>query len=396
MSMRCHFILLTPASYYDFFASTLNTTVGSNFNLKNIALPLGISFYTFQQIGFLVDSYTGKQEKSSFVEYALFVTFFPQLVAGPIVKYSEVIPQFRKETSCRIDWNNLSWGFIILSFGLAKKVLLADTLALGVNWYWSNLESASGLDTVFAMLMYTLEIYFDFSGYCDMAYGMALILNIELPINFNKPYIATSITDFWSRWHMTLTRFLREYIYIPLGGNRKGKLRTYLNVMIVFLVSGLWHGANWTFVLWGGMHGTAQVIERAFKKSLGKIPKIVTGVVTFLFVNLAWMLFRAPTITDACVAYTKFFEGSWTVSSNMLLNYYIVEFIPLQHTLFRSNPYLYSMITVIVIGLVFSFFFKPVIQKQGKIVPRLYVAGALFIWSVINLSVGGTFIYFNF
>lgn len=248
--------------YFDFFISNVNALFNQTFELKNVLLPLGISFFTFQQISYLVDSYRGETKDYGFVEYALFVSFFPQLIAGPIVLHSEVIPQFRNKEQRKFNHDNMAKGLYIFAVGLFKKVLIADTFAKAVNWGFSSYMNISSMDSFLVSLCYTFQLYFDFSGYCDMAVGIGNMFNIKLPNNFNSPYKATSITDFWSRWHMSLTRFLRQYVYIPLGGNRKGKVRTYINIMIVFLVSGIWHGANWTFIIWGIIHGAANCLNR--------------------------------------------------------------------------------------------------------------------------------------
>lgn len=220
--------------------------------LAQIVLPLGISFYTFQQLSYLVDVYRGETEVYSLLEYSLFVSFFAQLIAGPIALHDEVIPQLRRKIR-QIDWNWMADGMYAFSIGMAKKVLIADKLSGLVGVGYGDVATLSTTDAWIVMLAYTLQIYFDFSGYCDMAWGIGKLFHIELPINFYSPYRATSITEFWERWHITLTRFFRKYVYIPLGGNRKGKYRQYMNILIVFLLSGLWHGANWTFIFWGGV-----------------------------------------------------------------------------------------------------------------------------------------------
>ena len=239
--------------YYDFFLKNVNDIFNKSFELKNIALPLGISFFTFQQISYLVDSYKGEiRGEDSFDEYALFVSFFPQLIAGPIVLHSEMISQFKDKKKRHIIPENLAKGMYIFSLGLFKKVIIADTFGNAVLYGFESVAELSSMEALLVSMSYTFQIFFDFSGYCDMALGIGNMFNIELPQNFNSPYKATSITEFWNRWHMSLTRFLKTYIYIPLGGNRKGKLRTYINIMIVYFISGIWHGANWTFILWGG------------------------------------------------------------------------------------------------------------------------------------------------
>ena len=243
-------LLLFYYKYYDFFVSNINALFASDFALKHLLLPLGISFFTFQQISFVIDSYRGEVNKYSMLEYACFVTYFPQLIAGPIVTHDELVPQLLDQEKKQFNWDNFSRGLYIFALGLSKKVLLADTFGNAVNWGWSNLLSLNSPSAILVVLSYTIQIYFDFSGYCDMAIGIGRMMNIDLPLNFNSPYKAITIRDFWKRWHMTLTRFLTKYIYIPLGG-RGTMLKTCRNTMIVYLVSGLWHGANWTFILWG-------------------------------------------------------------------------------------------------------------------------------------------------
>ena len=308
--------------YFDFFISNINTAFKTDFVLRNITLPLGISFFTFQQISFIVDAYKGEAKGYSFLEYALFVTFFPQLVAGPIVLHRELVPQFRDKSKHRYSYDNLSKGIMMFARGLGKKILIADVFGTAVD---VALQKAAAIqigygaltrvEIIIVMLSYTFQIYFDFSGYSDMATGLGSMFNLDIPMNFNSPYKALSVADFWKRWHMTLTRFLTTYIYIPLGGNRKGKARTYLNIMIVFLVSGIWHGANWTFILWGILHGLAQCFNKltsgiykkiygwaencsgALSKVLCGLIKTVQWIVTFAFVNVAWLLFRSDNVT---------------------------------------------------------------------------------------------------
>ena len=218
--------------YFNFFMENVNVIFRTDYVFKEILMPLGISFFTFQQISYLVDSSRGETKNYSFVDYALFVSFFPQLVAGPIVFHDEILPQFKDSLRKKINQGNIAKGLWIISVGLAKKVLIADVIAKGVNYGFENTDLLSTADAWLVVLCYTLQIYFDFSGYCDMAIGIAKMFNIDLPLNFNSPYKATSVTDFWKRWHMTLTRFLTKYLYIPLGGNRKGFARTLCNILI--------------------------------------------------------------------------------------------------------------------------------------------------------------------
>ncbi|TVM17296.1 MBOAT family protein [Oceanidesulfovibrio indonesiensis] len=268
--------------------------------LLNFILPLGISFFTFQQIAFLIDCSRSQANEQRILPYSLFVSFFPQLIAGPIVHHKEMMPQFEARSRRSIQWENLSLGLFIFSMGLFKKVAIADTLAPWVNQGFAQPEQLSFVDAWATCFWYTFQLYFDFSGYSDMAIGAARMLNINLPINFNSPYKAYSIQDFWRRWHMTLSRWLRDYLYIPLGGNRRGPIRNYINLFLTFLLAGLWHGAAWTFVLWGAMHGVALVLHRFISRSNWlHLPRGLAVVFTFLFVAVAWVPFRAESLTSA-------------------------------------------------------------------------------------------------
>ena len=290
--------LLFYFKYCDFFIINIGKVLHRDFVTKGILLPLGISFFTFQQISYVVDTFNEETEGYSFLEYFVFVTFFPQLVAGPIVLHDEMIPQFRDSSKKEVIFDNFADGIVMFSLGLFKKLILADTFGRAVSWGFAYYYKATSSDLFLTMIAYSFQIYFDFSGYCDMAGGIAKMLNIDLPINFNSPYKSMSISDFWKRWHMTLTRFLTKYIYIPLGGNRKSEFRTYLNVLIVFLISGLWHGANWTFILWGGLHGVFMVIYRFSKNHfhISLHPAVSWGG-NFFIINVLWLLFRSEKIS---------------------------------------------------------------------------------------------------
>lgn len=247
--------LISYYKYAGFFVASANHLLGLNFAIPVIVLPLGISFYTFTQIAYLVDSYRGETEEYDFPTYTLFISFFPQLIAGPLLLHNELIPQFQKARSFALIPENLVRGLAWFCLGLAKKLLIADTVSVLVAPVFDHASQVSLLEAWLGSLSYTLQLYFDFSGYSDMAIGLALMMNIQLPINFDSPYKATSIVDFWRRWHITLSRFLRNYLYIPLGGNRRGEICRYVNLFITMLLGGLWHGAGWTFVVWGGLHG---------------------------------------------------------------------------------------------------------------------------------------------
>ena len=302
--------LLAYYKYANFFVDSVNAVAGTGWSLGDILLPLGISFFTFTQIAFLVDTYRGEVKEYNFVHYLLFVTYFPHLIAGPILHHKEMMPQFAHASTYRVNLDNFGLGMTLFVMGLAKKVVLADSLAEFPGPIFAAVQ-AGGQPMLFeawiAALSYTLQLYFDFSGYSDMAIGLALMFNVRLPQNFHSPYKATNIIEFWRRWHMTLSRFLRDYLYIPLGGNRKGKLRRYVNLFATMLLGGLWHGAGWTFVVWGGLHGLFLVINhawRAFKPYLGWgdggwMAQRLSLMLTFLAVVVAWVCFRAPDLASA-------------------------------------------------------------------------------------------------
>lgn len=295
----CNLVLLCYYKYMNFFIGNVNALFHSDLALLNIALPLGISFFTFTQSAYLCDSYYGKTKEYSFINYALFVSFFPHLVAGPIIHHSEMMPQFERLKNKFINWKNLSEGMFLFLIGLFKKVIIADTLAKWASLGFDSGGHLSCLEALSSILSYTFQIYYDFSGYTDMALGVAKMFNIDLPQNFNNPYIALDIRDFWHRWHMTLSRFLRDYVYFPLGGSRIGKVRTYINILIVFFICGLWHGASWMFIIWGVLHGVASVINRLWKNTNIELPHWISWLITFVFVNFAWIFFRAPNLTVA-------------------------------------------------------------------------------------------------
>lgn len=282
--------------YTDFALRTLNALLATDLPMQGIILPLGISFFTFQQIAWLSDIFTRRHDPAGerFLDYCCFVCFFPQLVAGPIVHHQEMMPQFHDAQNHAVNWENIFNGIVLFSIGLAKKVLIADNLAPLVRYCFETSPSLTFLEACLGSVSYTLQLYFDFSAYSDMAVGAALLFNIRLPWNFDSPYKALDIQDFWRRWHITLSRWLRDYLYIPLGGNRKGRGRTLGNLLMTFLLGGLWHGAAWTFVIWGGLHGAALAAHRLWRGAGLRLPRLLGWSFTFVFVSLAWVVFRAP------------------------------------------------------------------------------------------------------
>ena len=307
-------LLLGYFKYAHFFVDNLNHVFATDWMIAEIILPLGISFYTFTQIAYLVDAARGKVSEYNLVHYALFVTYFPHLIAGPILHHAEMMPQFSRPETYTVRWSNIAVGLTIFFIGLFKKTVLADGIAPHSTTVFDAAAAGAALPLLDAWggaLAYTLRLYFDFSGYCDMAIGLSRLFGINLPLNFNSPYKAENISDFWRRWHMTLSRFLRDYLYIPLGGNRKGAPRRYLNLMVTMLLGGLWHGANWTFIIWGGLHGLYLVVLhawQAFRRRLGldrrantRGGRIAAQGVTFLAVVVAWVFFRAASMDAALV-----------------------------------------------------------------------------------------------
>lgn len=319
--------LLIFFKYTDFIIANYNLISADSLPLLNIVLPLGISFFTFQQIAYVVDSYKGLTGEYNFFNFGLFVTFFPQLIAGPIVHHSEMMPQFYSDKNNLVNYHNLSKGIYVFFMGLAKKVILADSFAVYANQGYSNTTSLSFLDGWITSLAYSFQLYFDFSGYSDMAIGIAFMFNIKLPYNFNSPYKASDIQDFWRRWHITLSRFLRDYIYIPLGGSRVNEGRILLNLMITFLLGGIWHGAGWTFLFWGFLHGFALVTHRIWSKHF-KLPHWLGIFITFNFANIAWIFFRAKTWTDAINMLKAMFliNDHFNTTISVITDFFILPF----------------------------------------------------------------------
>lgn len=409
--------LLLYFKYFNFFVSNINLAFGTDWTLKNLVLPLGISFFTFKQIAYVVDCYRMEQRiYYKWIEYATYVAFFPQLISGPIGLHYEFVPKMREKALKKINYENMNQGLYAVAMGLAKKGLIADNLSKMIDVGFADIRHLSGASAWLLMLAYTLQLYFDFSGYSDVALGIEKMLNLEPVVNFNSPYKAKTVSEFWSRWHMSLTRFFTRYLYIPLGGSRKGKMRTYLNTMIVFCLSGLWHGANWTFVLWGFLHGlfmTAEKIIKDFWKNIIKIKienkillflgRVVGWIYTFLFVNLAWILFRVTDMKEAKRFVSKLFINDWIISPailekvNNLLEIRIFVRVGLSDIV---GEYSWFPCVLIMIALLLAVLFmkntqeKMVMEKYG-VLRSVFVVG-LLVWSIISFADVSEFLYFNF
>ena len=393
-------LLLGYFKYADFFIENINTLTHTHIPLLHLLLPLAISFYTFQQIAYLVDSYRGETKEYNFLTYSLFVTFFPQLIAGPIVHHKEMMPQFESKENRFINYQNIAIGLFIFSMGLFKKVVIADTFAV---WATKGFDISKELDMVQAWitsLSYTFQLYFDFSGYTDMAIGIALLFNIKLPMNFFSPYKATNIQDFWRRWHITLSKFLKDYIYIPLGGNRKGEIHTYTNLFTTFLLGGLWHGAGWTFVVWGILHGLALIVHRLWSKLNIKLPTFIAWFITFNFINVAWVFFRALSFDDAIKVLHGMFFGTIIIPSPLesklsFLTQWGVEFGGGWLNEVKEDP---IIVIWLILGFVITLTFKNSIQIRDNFKPNIFYMATtiLFFLSIFLLYRKSEFIYFNF
>jgi alginate O-acetyltransferase complex protein AlgI len=304
--------LLGYFKYANFFVDNLNLALGTHWDIGQVILPIGISFYTFTQIAFLVDNFQRRVSEYKFIHYGLFVTYFPHLVAGPVLHHSQMMPQFGDSSIYRFNGANFVGGLAIFALGLLKKVVLADGISPYADAVFKAADAGLSPDTFEAWLgalAYTFQLYFDFSGYSDMAVGLSLMFNVRLPFNFNSPYRATGISDFWRRWHISLSNFLRDYLYIALGGNRRGAIQRYANLAITMLLGGLWHGASWSFVLWGGLHGLYLMLNHGFRAVLGRrnierldrslLYGLFAWALTMLSVIVAWVFFRAESLSGS-------------------------------------------------------------------------------------------------
>lgn len=389
--------------YCNFFLENINTLFHADFQLKTIILPLGISFFTFQQMSYLIDRCRGEAPHYGLLDYLSFVTFFPSLISGPIVLHAGTVSQFRDEALRRFDTESFAKGVMQFTMGLGKKVLLADTLALAVNYGYDNIASLDSISGLAVACFYTLELYFDFSGYSDMAIGIGKMFRITIPENFRSPYKAESVKDFWKRWHITLSSFLQTYVYFPLGGSRKGKARTILNTLITFLVSGLWHGANWTFIFWGLLHGIGVAFNSLELVKVRK--KWLARALTFAYICAAFVFFRADSMGDGFRIMGRIFSLEYNGSVMALAaamepsEIYLVT-----KALSMAAPGLVGIaqlaVMLVITGICVVVLAQKTTQQQveRKKITFSFTFGLafLFVWSVLSLSGVSTFVYFNF
>jgi len=397
--------LLGYFKYADFFITNVNLLFQTHMKFLYLALPLAISFFTFQQIGFLIDSYKRNIIQNDFVPYALFVTFFPQLIAGPIVQHNEMMPQFSSPEKKKVNYKNISVGLFLFFVGLSKKVLIADPLSILANSGFDQAEVLTFFEAWATSFAYTFQLYFDFSGYTDMAIGAARMFNIHLPTNFASPYRALNIQQFWRQWHITLGRFLRKAIYIPLGGNRKSECRVYWNIMITFVIGGIWHGAGWLFFFWGFLHGLAAVLQRLWNKTGLPMHRLFAWLITFHFVNVAWIFFRAENWKDAI----KVLRGMMGLNGIVFPGPLVSRFSFLEKLSAGSGGFFgnilphigdnWSVFPLLLLAFIICFFFKNSNELGDRFRPNFAYAlggGILTILSLFSLNQVTEFLYFNF
>ena len=389
--------------YFDFFIENINFIFQKDYNLKHILLPLGISFFTFQQLSYVIDRMKGTAPHYGIVEYMSFVTFFPQLIAGPIVLHTELIPQFRDKEKRKFNVNNFTDGLVQIILGLGKKVLLADTLALVVNEAYFNRYYFTTWSTIVFILTYAFELYFDFSGYCDIAMGVGRMFNYDIPRNFNYPYKSTSMKEFWNRWHITLGRFFVTYVYIPLGGSRKGIKGKMFNYMAVFLLSGLWHGASWNYVLWGLLNGIGVIFNNLNLKPLKN--RFIAWICTFSYFLFTLIIFRCENLTDVGIVLKGLVNPvGFKFIVDMAQYMDIPELYLLKRGLEIIAPkmvrglYFVAFVLIMVISaiLLHGKNAEDIVKEGNYTNTKAIVLSVILIWSIISLSGVSTFLYFNF
>lgn len=396
IGLLCNLLMLFYFKYYNFFIENINWLLKEDFLLKNLVLPLGISFFTFQQLSFLIDCYKKEDTLCTLLEYSCYITFFPQLIAGPIVLQNELIPQLQNKELLVFNSDNFLKGCYLFVLGLAKKVLLADTLALTVNYAFFYVYYLDTFLAILMLLVFALQLYFDFSGYSDMARGIALMFSLELPQNFQSPYHGISMQDFWKRWHLTLTRFFTKYVYVPLGGSRRGKWFTFRNTLIVFVLSGLWHGASWSFLFWGIWNGFFVGLNQ-MKIGIFK-NKFIGWLSTMSLFGISLIFFRSNSFDLVIVYFQKLFSLSYNGNLSRITNNLQIPELYVLGKLGDDRMYMIFFAVLLIICIYFikgktayQWVIESVEKKTGAIICSL-----LFVWVIISLSQVSTFLYFNF
>ncbi len=392
-----------------------NVAILCFFKFRGTFFPVAISFYTFNQISYLIDLYRGDIEEHDLMNYLIYILFFPKILQGPLMNYSDFIGGLKKAYDEDLDWEKIMRGMLLLSIGMFKKVILADTFAKAVDYGFSSIPNLGRMEAILSAVFYSFQLYFDFSGYCDVAAAICLMMGFELALNFNSPYKAVDIDDFWDRWHITLTKFFTKYVYIPLGGNRKGRLRTYENIFTVFLLSGIWHGNGLTFVVWGIMHGILSIVTRIVKnkkKAAGEkaqskavsVCKRIFGIIfTYAYVTAAWVFFRAEKISDALLLFKRMavggirpFYSTFADGFNLDEIWYVIKVTPLMKLSFAWDICLWLFL---IVGAGIIFFGKNAVSysKECKInLGTTVLTAVLLVWSIISFSGVSTFLYMNF
>jgi len=390
VGLAANILFLGYYKYYNFAIENINFLTGQTYALLQIALPLGISFFTFQFIAYLVDCYRGKALETSIIDFLLFVTFFPQLIVGPIVHQTDVVPQFNDKKQPLFNKTNMMLGMVLFSIGCAKKILLADPLTGYAVAYFNDTASGDTLTAWLSSFSYTLSYYFDLSGYADMAIGLGLFFNIKLPSNFNSPYKARNFREYWQRWHMTLSRFLSDYIFRSVYRKGKGSFNFYFAVMVTFLVSGFWHGAGWQFVLWGILNGVFVCMSHFMYRNNLKLPFIIAWVITFAGVVGTRILFVSDSMKESLQVFRTMFSAKDFANMDMSL--------VLNHVATFAAYHLY-VIALLIVAMLISFFGRSTTQLMNEYKPKYWHAAAaavLFGISLSQMTSVSNFLYFQF
>lgn len=398
-------LLLGYLKYTNFIIQNINIIWDFDIAEKTILLPVGISFFTFQQIMFITYYAKNCDKNIEFVDYLVYILYFPKLLMGPLVDPKTFFDEINS-SDLSIDYRNIVEGIQRIVLGLFKKVILAEAMASAVSWGGIYISESTALDLIIVSIAYTMQIYFDFSGYSDIAIGVSKMFHIDLPSNFDSPYRAISISDFWKRWHISLTCFLTNYVYIPLGGNRKGKVRTCFNIILVFLISGIWHGANWTFIIWGMIYGILMVMEKIFNKHIRRIPKIIWRLYTLLIVNVLWMFFWLNSVIDVLKVIEKImagvFSGSYIISESLKRCFLTKEISAMIYLLNNEfvNNHATSLAVLFVICISMIICLVPINTNNMKYkanIITVFTTVILATWCFISMSVRtASFIYSGF